>query len=57
MSLAILFHFLMCSTCLGQYIHHQELATVLLHYHIGCCFLGSLCVGDLLRLGLTAAFG
>ena len=29
--------FLMCSTCFGHsYIHHQELATVLLNYHIGC---------------------
>ena len=27
---------LMCSTCFRhQYIHHQELATVLLNYHIG----------------------
>ena len=27
---------LMCSTCFGrQYIHHRELATILLNYHIG----------------------
>ena len=27
---------LMCSTCFGhEYIHHQELATILLNYHIG----------------------
>jgi len=30
-------------------IHHQELATVLLNYHIGRFVLGSLCVGDLVR--------
>jgi len=30
----------MYSTCFGhQYIHHQELATVLLNYHIGLFFL------------------
>jgi len=27
--------------------------TVLLNYHIGCFVLGSLCVGDLVRLGLS----
>jgi len=31
-------------------IHHQELATVLLNYHISHFVLGSLCVGDLMRL-------
>ena len=37
-------HF-MCSTCFGhQYIHHQELATILLNYHIGRIVLGSMCV-------------
>jgi len=31
---------LMYSTCFGhQYIHHQELATILLNYHIGLFFL------------------
>jgi len=45
----------MCATCFGhQYIHYQELATLLLNYHIGCFVLGSLCVGDLLRLGLSS---
>ena len=45
---------LMCSTCFGhEYIHHQELATVLLNYHMGRFVLGSLCVGDLVRLGLS----
>ena len=44
---------LMHSTCFGHYyIHHQELATVLLNYHIGRLVLGSLCVGDLVRLVL-----
>ena len=42
---------LMCSTCFGQYIHHQALATVLLNYHIGRFVLGSLCVRDLVWLG------
>ena len=36
----------MCSTCFGHlYIHHQELATILLNYHIGRIILGSMCVG------------
>ena len=36
---------LMCSTCFGhQYIHHQELVTILLNYHIGRIVLGSMCV-------------
>ena len=47
---------LMCPTCFGyDYIHHQELATVLLNYHICHFVLGSLCVGDLVRLGLSGA--
>ena len=36
----------------GKYIHHQELATVLLNYHIGRFVLSSLCVGDSVRLVL-----
>jgi len=45
---------LMCSTCFGHYyIHLQELATVLLYYHIGRLVLSSLCVGDL----VWAVFG
>ena len=28
---------------------------MLLNYHIGCFVLSSLCVGDLLRLGLSSA--
>ena len=36
---------LMYSTCFGHYIHHQELATVLMNYHIGRLVLSSLCVG------------
>jgi len=44
----------MYSTYFGlQYIHYQELATMLLNYHIGRFVLVSLCVGDLVRLGLT----
>ena len=50
MSLAILFHFL-CAQHVSD-IHHQELATVLLHYHIGRLVLSSLCVGVLVRLVL-----
>ena len=52
MSLTILFHFL-CTQHVSDInnIHHQELATVLLNYHIGRFVLGSLCVGDLVRLG------
>jgi len=34
--------------------HHQELATILLNYHIGRFVLGSLYVGDLVRLGLSS---
>ena len=45
----------MCSTCFGhQCIHHQELATILFNYNIGRLVLGSMCVGDLLRLGLSS---
>ena len=43
---------LTCSTCFGHYIHHQELATVLLDYHIGRLVLSSLCVGALVWLVL-----
>ena len=47
---------LMCSTCCGhQYIHHQELATVLMNYHIGRLVLSSLCVGDFVWLVLSGA--
>ena len=42
----------MCRTLI--YIHHQELPTVLLYYHIGRFVLGSLCVGDLVLLGLSS---
>jgi len=43
---------LMCSTCFGYYyIHHQELATILLNYHIGRIVLGSMCVGVSVWLG------
>ena len=45
MSLATLFHFL-CD---------QHISTVLLNYHIGRLVLSSLCVGDLVRLGLSGA--
>ena len=55
MSLAILFHFLCAQhvSDINMYIHHQELATVLLNYHIGRIVLSSLCVGDLVRLVLS----
>ena len=37
---------LMCSTCFGHYyIHHKELSTILLNYHIRRIVLGSMCVG------------
>jgi hypothetical protein len=43
---------LMCSPCFGhKYIHHQELATILLNYNIGRVVLGSMCVGDSVWLG------
>jgi hypothetical protein len=38
-------------------MHHQELATVLLYYHIGRLVLSSLCVGDLVRLVLGGGGG
>jgi len=42
----------MRSTCFGhEYIHHQELATILLNYHIGRIVLGSMCVGVSVWLG------
>ena len=43
----------MCSTCFGHYtyIRHQELATILLNYHIGRIVLVSMCVGVSLWLG------
>ena len=45
---------IMRSTCFAHsYIHHQELATVLLNYHIRRLVLSSLCVGDLVRLVLV----
>ena len=45
----------MYSICFGhKYIHYQELATVLLNYHIGRFVLGLLCVGDLVRLDLSS---
>ena len=46
MSLVLLFHFL-CTQHVSDInnIHHQELVTVLLNYHIGRFVLGSLCVG------------
>ena len=45
MSLAILFHFLCAQHVSDINIHHQELATILLNYHIGRVVLGSMCVG------------
>ena len=44
MSLAILFHFL-CAQHVSD-INHQELATILLNYHIGRIVLGLMCVGN-----------
>ena len=32
-------------------MHHQELATILLNYHIGRLVLGSMCVGDSVWFG------
>jgi len=37
-----------------QYIHTVELATVLLNYNIGSFVLCSLCVGDLVRVGMSS---
>jgi len=52
MSLAILFHFLCDQHVSDINISiHQELATILLNYHIGCIVLGSMCVGVSVRLG------
>jgi len=43
---------LTCSTCFGHlYIHHQELATILLNCHIGRIVLGLMCVGVSVWLG------
>jgi len=52
MSLAILFYFL-CAQHVSDIniIYHQELATILLTYHIGRIVLGSMCVGVSVRLG------
>ena len=52
MSLAILFHFL-CAQRISDInnIYHQELATILLNYHIGRIVLGSMCVGVSVWLG------
>jgi hypothetical protein len=36
----------------AQHVHHQELATVLMNYHIGSLVLSSLCVGALVWLVL-----
>ena len=54
MSLAILrvFHCL-CAQHVSDI--NQELATVLLNYHIGRLVLSSLCVGDLVRMVLSGA--
>ena len=53
MSLVILFHFLCAQhvSDINIYIHHQELATILLNYHIGRIVLGSMCVGVSVWLG------
>jgi len=54
MSLAILFHFLCTQHVSDINISIiKELVTVLLNYHIGRSVLGSLCVGELVRLGLS----
>jgi len=47
----------MRSTCFGHlYIHHQELAIILLNYHIGSIVLGSMCVGVSVWLGWSSSF-
>ena len=51
MSLAILFHFL-CAQHVSD-INISIIRSLLLNYHIGRFVLGSLCVGDLVRLGLS----
>ena len=44
---------IMCSICFGHYyIHLQELATVLMNYHIGRLVLSSLCVGVFVAAGI-----
>ena len=53
MSLAILFHFLYAQHVSD--INISIIATVLLNYHIGRLVLSSLCVGDLVWLGLSGA--
>ena len=48
---------IMRSTCFGyQYIHLQELATVLMNYHIGRLVLSTLCVGALVWLVFDVRF-
>jgi len=51
MSLAILFHFFCVQHVSDINIHHQELATILLNYHIGRFVLDSMCVGVSVWLG------
>jgi len=51
MSLAILFHFLSAQHVSDINIHHQELPTILLNYHICHIVLGSMCVGVSVWLG------
>jgi len=58
MSLGILFQFL-CTQNVSDINNNinnnnQEFATMLLNYHIGRIVLGSLCVGDMVRLGLSS---
>jgi hypothetical protein len=48
---------IMRSTCFGhQYIHLQELVTVLMSCHIGRLVLSSLCVGAFGAAGLLVVF-
>jgi len=47
----LLFHFLSAQHVSDINIHHQELATILLNYHIGRIVLGSMCVGVSVWLG------
>ena len=52
MSIAIFISLITCLTCFGHYyIHHQELTTIPLNYHIARIVLGSMCVGVSLWLG------
>ena len=52
MTLAILFHFLCAQHVSDINISiRQELATILLNYHIGRIVLGSMCAGVSVRLG------